>query len=43
MISVDKSTEDELEDSLGSPDRFSNVGIDGPKMSVSRIPDRSPF
>jgi hypothetical protein len=26
----------------GSPDRFRRVGIDGPKMSVSRIPVRIP-
>lgn len=31
-----------LVDSLGSPDRSKSVGIDGPKMSVSRIPALKP-
>lgn len=31
-----------LVDNRGSPERLSNVGIEGPKMSVSRIPLRSP-
>lgn len=31
-----------LEDNRGSPDRLSSVGIEGPKISVSRIPERSP-
>lgn len=34
---------DELDDNLGSPDSESKVGIDGPKISVSRIPARSPL
>ena len=31
-----------LLDSLGSPDRSKSVGIDGPKISASRIPARRP-
>lgn len=31
-----------LAERRGSPERFSNVGIDGPKISVSRIPLRRP-
>lgn len=30
-------------DNLGSPLRFSNVGMEGPKMSVSRMPVRHPL
>lgn len=30
------------EDSRGSPERFRSVGMEGPKMSVSRIPLRRP-
>lgn len=29
-------------DNRGSPERFRSVGIEGPKISVSRIPLRSP-
>lgn len=31
-----------LFDSLGSPDKLNNVGIDGPKMSVSKMPALNP-
>lgn len=31
-----------LFESLGSPVKLNNVGIDGPKMSVSRIPALNP-
>ena len=31
-----------LEDKRGSPLRFNRVGIEGPKISVSRMPLRSP-
>lgn len=31
-----------LLESLGSPDKSNNVGIDGPKMSVSKIPALNP-
>lgn len=31
-----------LSSSRGSPERLSNVGIDGPKISVSRIPALMP-
>jgi hypothetical protein len=31
-----------LEDNRGSPERFRRVGIEGPKMSVSRMPLRRP-
>ena len=34
--------EGSLDDNLGSPERFRSVGIEGPKMSVSRIPLRWP-
>lgn len=34
---------DVLVDNLGSPERFRRVGIEGPKISVSRIPVRRPF
>ncbi len=27
-----------LEDKRGSPDKFKSVGMEGPKISVSRIP-----
>jgi len=33
---------DRLEDNRGSPDRFKSVGIEGPNISVSKIPLRSP-
>lgn len=33
---------DLLLDSRGSPDRSNRVGIDGPKISASRIPARRP-
>ena len=29
-------------ESLGSPDRFNNLGMEGPNMSVSNIPVRLP-
>ncbi len=38
-----RKAEDVLDDSLGSPERFNKVGIEGPKISVSRIPDLNPF
>ena len=31
-----------LDESLGSPDRSNKVGIEGPKISVSRMPVRRP-
>lgn len=31
-----------LFESLGSPDKLNSVGIEGPKMSVSRIPALNP-
>jgi hypothetical protein len=33
---------DLLLDKRGSPERLKRVGMEGPKMSVSRIPARSP-
>jgi hypothetical protein len=32
-----------LDERRGSPERLSNVGTDGPKISVSRMPERRPF
>jgi hypothetical protein len=34
--------DDLLGESLGSPERFIKVGIEGPNISVSRIPVRWP-
>lgn len=34
--------EDKRGERRGSPDKLSKVGIEGPKMSVSRIPARWP-
>ncbi len=33
---------DLLEDRRGSPERFKSVGMEGPKISVSKMPLRSP-
>jgi hypothetical protein len=40
MMAAVECDMDELEDNRGSPERLSRVGIEGPKMSVSRMPAR---
>jgi hypothetical protein len=42
-ILLNRTPKNSQADNLGSPDKLSNVGIEGPKTSASRIPALNPL